>query len=254
VTTVQDSWTTSFEVDGVAGGPIRLHQINRRDFELHSTLHYLGDTGLDGFLDEDTIERVRTITPAELPATDLVSVPGLFRWFTGPYGSHTPAALIHDRFIGSDHGVPGFTDQLVDRYFRFMLHATGVRWVKRWIMWAAVAARSRYHADGWTSWKRLTLVGWSVLSLVGTVVLLWSLLTQRWGWTVVALVAPLPASLLWGRQAGAGLITAYSSPWLVPPTLLAGISYGVYAAAEWVIGLFQSEDTAGTEDIHYPGF
>jgi hypothetical protein len=40
------------------------------------------------------------------------------------------------------------------------------------------------------------------------------------------------AAGLWGRQYGAGIIAAIAAPWLLPPTVLAVIGYGVYVVIE----------------------
>jgi len=50
--------------------------------------------------------------------------------------------LIHDRLIGIENGPSDLTDVLADRYFRFMIEAVGMSWLRRWMMWAAVAFRA----------------------------------------------------------------------------------------------------------------
>ena len=109
----------------------------------------------------------------------------------------------------------------VDRYFPFMLQDLGVRWAKRWLIWAAVAFRSRWEAHGW---KRWTLIAWAAMALAGSVVLVGALIDGNGVLAAAALVAPLLASPLWGRQAGAGLIAAY-------------------------FGFFAGDDRAGTESF-----
>lgn len=246
---------TSFDIDGTAGAQIQLCQVDRGTFALRSTIRYRGETGLEGLLDPALIDDIREITPDDLPYTDLTSVPVLFRWFAGRYGSHTPAALIHDRYIGDDHGIDELTDPFIDRYFRFMLQATGVRWLKRWIMWSAVAARSRWHAgNGWLGLRRWMLIAWILLSIAGTTLLIWSAVTGQWGWFVVALLAPALASPLWGRQIGAGLVMAYAGPFIVPPAILAAVAVGIYTASEWFVGLFLPDRVKGDEDLSYSGY
>ena len=52
-------------------------------------------------------------------------------------------------------------------------------------------------------------------------------------WVVLAAtLAPFPFAALWGRQYGAGVVASYTAPWVLPPTLVAAIGYGVYAALE----------------------
>ena len=238
-------WNESFKVDDQDGGPIRLNQVGRKTFAFGSSIEYQGArTGLEDKLDDKTLAQIRRITPDELPTTDLASVPGPFRWFAGRYGAHTPAALIHDRYIGADDTPDGLTDQYVDRYFRFMMADTGVRWLKRWIIWSAVAMRTRFEAGGLKRWSFLL---WVALAIAGTVSFAVGVATANWALAIWAALAPIPACLLWERQYGAGLVAAYSSPWIVPPTVLAVVAYLVYLLIEWVASWALSEDVAGTD-------
>lgn len=244
-------WSTSFAINGEPGGPIVVAQRDRTTFQLGSTVEYLGEqTGLEGLVDPTVVARIRRITPHDLPETDLVSVPGPFRWFVGRYGSHTPAALIHDRFIGAPDPIPGLPDQYIDRYFRFMLAATGVRWLRRWIMWSAVAMRTRFSAGGLRRWS---VVAWVALAVTGTAMLVTALLAGNYGLALLAAVGPVPCSVLWGRQYGAGLVAAYSSPWIVPPTMLAVVAYLVYLLIEWMASWFLSREVAGTGTYRHQG-
>ncbi|MFA9564102.1 MAG: DUF1353 domain-containing protein [Acidimicrobiales bacterium] len=220
-----------------------MRQLDRRNFALESTITYLGETGLDG--DVENLELLRSVGPDDLEETDLASVPAPFRWWVNTYGVHTPAALIHDRFIPSP--LDGVTDAQVDRYFRFMLQDLGVRWAKRWLIWAAVAFRTRWEARGP---KRWSLIAWSVLALLGSVVLVGALIDGNEVLATVAFVAPLLASALWGRQAGAGLIAAYFGfPLLLFPGVVAGVFLVLYLAVEGIFGLFARDDRAGTESF-----
>ena len=62
-----------------------------------------------------------------------------------------------------------------------------------------------------------------------------------WRGTVAAVVAatfaPFLFAGLWGRQYGAGIVAAYSAPWLLPPTFFAWAGYLIYLGAEWLVGL-----------------
>jgi hypothetical protein len=230
-------WAHSFEVSTPYSRPgevsdeaIWLAQSGRAEFRLHSTVTYVGVTGLESAgLSFETLKYIRTVTPESLGSTDLASVPGPLRWFVNTYGAHTPAALIHDRLIGDSFRPAEMTDVLADRYFRFMLESVGVSWLRRWMMWAAVAFRTR-----WTSsfFVKLSLVLWVVLAIAGmscavSAVVLWS-------WPLAAVAAGLPfvASVLWGRQYGAGLVAALAAPWLLPPSVLAVLGYWVYRELE----------------------
>jgi hypothetical protein len=54
---------------------------------------------------------------------------------------------------------------------------------------------------------------------------------QSWWLVLAAAVAPLPASLLWGRQYGAGLTAAATALWVLPPTIFAAAGFWIY----WVL-------------------
>jgi hypothetical protein len=229
-------WTGSFDVDGVDGGPIDLQQVSRKHFLLRSTITYTGErTGLEGKLPDEVISVLRTVTPDQIGGpTDLTSVPRALQWFVSTYGAHTPAALVHDRMIGIDPPVEGLTDVDADRYFRFMLEDLGVRWVRRWLMWVAVALRTRFQT-GW--WHRIGVIVWVVASLVGLSVGVWSLATAHWGALAIASVAPVVFAGLWGGQYVAGLLGAYAAVWILPPTVIGALGYVAYAGIELVAGV-----------------
>ncbi len=170
--------------------------------------------------------------------TDLASIPPFMRWFVNNYGKHTLAALLHDQLIGSppNSGALG-SDTLSDHFFREMMRCAGVPWLQRWIMWAAVAMRTRWAAGGW---RRTSLVLWALLATLGIVLLVWSI-GAFFGWPHVvgagvmlgvALVLPLAAAPLWGRQYGASLVAAIAALWILPPALLAFGGFLVYSVLE----------------------
>jgi hypothetical protein len=230
------TWGNSFTIEPDDGpGFIVLAQRSATSFELQSSIRFNGDTGLTHLgISDDAIKRLRRVDAAELSETDLASIPPPFRWWTNTYGAHTPAALIHDRYIGSPDGLPeGVTEQHIDRYFRFMLRDLDVRFARRWLMWSAVALRTRCMSGGL---RRLTLALWVLVSLVGTALLVTSIATgSTWG-IAAGLLLPLPASLLWGRQAGAGIISAYIAlPWLLMPSLIAGVFGIAYLLVEAIL-------------------
>jgi hypothetical protein len=245
-------WRDSFEVDGVAGGAIKLEQIDRKQFALESTVGYVGElTGLEGKIDESVIDEIRVVGPF---TTDLASVPGPLRWFVGRYGVHTPAALIHDHLIGKTPPITGLKDWHADRFFRFMLKDLGVRWIRRWLIWAAVATRTRFEAQGL---RRVGVVVWVLSALGGMTTFLVGVVTTSPSLLLIATVAPVPFAALWGRQYGAGLVASYSAPWIVPPTVVGAAGFGVYWVLETVlgglVGIF-SRDVAGDEPYGYETF
>ena len=107
---------------------------------------------VDGRSAVDVIEDARTYRfPSDV--TDMASIPPFMRWFVNNYGRHSLAAIIHDRLItdgAPNSGVLG-SDSLSDCFFREMMGVAGVPWLKRWIMWSAVAMRTRWAARGWRS-------------------------------------------------------------------------------------------------------
>ncbi len=242
----QVTWGDSFTIEPDDGpGFIVLAQRSATSFELQSSIRFNGDTGLTHLgISDDAIERLRRVDATELTDTDLASIPPPFRWWMNTYGIHTPAALIHDRYIGSPDGLPeGVTEQHIDRYFRFMLRDLGVRFARRWLMWSAVALRTRCMSGGL---RRLTLALWVLVSLVGTALLVASIATgSTWG-IAAGLLLPLPTSLLWGRQAGAGIISAYIGlPWLLLPSLIAAVFGIAYLVVEAILSsIFDREPDA----------
>ena len=216
-------WDGVFEFEPSEG--IQLEQISRLNFRLGSTVRYLKETGLEDYehITPADIETLREVKPADLRVTDLASVPRLFLWWVNTYGTHTPAALVHDRFIGPEDVRPGqVTEQDVDRYFRYMLKALGVGWAARWLMWSAVALRTRLAGH-----RKWTAIAWIFLAVAGIALFLFSLVVLiEYGraaalpYFATSVLLPLPASLLWGKQRAAGLVASYLAvPWLIIPTL-----------------------------------
>jgi len=246
------SWKGSFSVRAKTVGPdgqvllrddvIPLRQRDETVFELGEVeIYYKRRTGLEGKVPEAVIEEARHLDNTKLATTDLASVPALLRWFTNTYGVYTPAALIHDRLIPSHEG-SAITDELADRYFRFMLGAVGVPRFKRYIMWTAVAMRTRWFSK--QRYKRVLLIIWGATSLLGITSLVASLSAILFdtGLPVgsprevlgVSLVAPVILSALWWRQCAAGVVAAMTAPWVLPAAIIAGLASGVYRLLELV--------------------
>lgn len=247
-------WTDSFTVDGVDGGAISLSQRDGGTFELHSAIRYTGLTGLeDENIDADVLERIRVLAPTkDRPIyTDLASVPGPARWFVGTYGEHTPAVIIHDELIPARDDLPGVTEVHADRYLRFMLQDVGVRFLKRWIMWSAVAMRSRWVAS---AWKRALVIVWLLAAAAGMTTFVLAAADGDIIRMAAALAAPAIFAFLWGKQYGAGLIAAVAAPWLLPPTVLSIAGYLIYRGLELAIGTVLSEQRRGTGTVDPEGF
>jgi hypothetical protein len=239
-------WQKSFTVDGVAGGPVKLHQIGKKTFVLKSDIHYSGETGLEDTIDADTMEDIRSLSKGI--ETDLASVPGPLRWFLGTYGAHTPAVLIHDRLIPTPDELEGkMTDQYADRYLRFMAKDVGMRWLRRWVMWSGVALRTRWAGGGL---RKLTVVLWMVAAVFGMLTFAGAAADGDVGRMLLATLGMLVAAGLWDRQYGAGVIGGITAPWLLPPAILAAIGLGIYVVLEfalgWIWGWFGKTETRGS--------
>ena len=98
------------------------------------------------------------------------------------------------------NGGPLEDDTLSDRFFREMMKSAGVPWLKRWIMWSAVALRSRWAVGGI---RRLSVLVWLILSAAGITSLVWAVGSATLGWDsptdtwvtlTVALVLPFAAA------------------------------------------------------------
>lgn len=203
-----------------------LRQVDAKTFALGSSLRYVGATGI-----ADLPEAAVVLRPEDLGLdhhTDLASVPTALQWFVSRYGVHTPAALLHDRLTG-EPGLDGVSEQQADRFFRFMLRELKVPWLRRWMMWAAVALRTRWEAGGARRWS---VALWVLASLAGQAVTVVGALQGQWGLVAVAALAPLAFGALWGRQYGAGLVAAYTAPWVAPPTLFGFLGYLAYRGLE----------------------
>ncbi len=245
---------SGFEVDDPTGrGSVGVVQINERQFVVLNTFRYSDEVvendlltklvrgGMEEPEARAAIDKARTFVPREDNPTDLASVPRFMRWFEDSYGRHSLAALIHDELITDtvNSGALG-SDTLSDRFFREMMRTSGVPWLKRWIMWSAVALRTRWVAGGYRRWS---IVLWLLLSVVGIAATVGSagalLFDWPWpvsspGWSlVVALLMIFVAAPLWGRQWAASLIAAVGALWLVPAAAVTSLAWVVYRVLEW---------------------
>ena len=230
-------WVDVFEVldaDGnrTPGQGIPLRQVSESTFELGARIRYLGDTGLDASLDP----YVRELPLDPTRRSDLASVPAALRWFERAHGVHTPAALFHDFVLRQNDTVRA--DQ-ADLLFLHMLEALGVAPIRRNLMWAAVVARTRWFTSpvALVMWVLLSALGLGlfVLSVIGVGLPSW--LGGRLVVLIVSAIAPLPASLLWGRAWRAGLVAAAMAIWLLPAAVIAVLALAIYRLLEGVVGL-----------------
>lgn len=241
---------SGFEVDHPSGN-VGIVQIDDRQFVVLNAFRFAHPAVerdlverlvADGTSEGDArrmVDDARTFVPREDNPTDLASIPRFMRWFENPYGRHSLAALVHDELIRDEVNAGALgSDTLSDRFFRQMMAASGVPWLKRWIMWAAVALRSRFAAGGHRRWSVLL---WVLLAVVG----ISSAALAAGGWwldwatpgsptllAVVAIVLPFVSAPLWGEQWGASLVAAIAGFWIVPAAVMAAFGYAVYLALE----------------------
>jgi hypothetical protein len=188
------------------------------------------------------VNDARTLSPPRENPTDLASIPRFMRWFEGSYGLHTLAAILHDQLIVDqpNKGALG-SDTLSDRFFREMLGSAGVPWLKRWIIWAAVAIRTRWAAGGL---RRASLCLWVVLAVSGITSFVLAVGSVWFGWPhpwdvrvllLVAVLLPFASAPLWGRQCGASLVAAVAALWVLPAAAFALLGYLVYQVLERLV-------------------
>lgn len=118
--------------------------------------------------------------------TDYASIPFFLTWLVPKDGSHTPASVLHDALIGGRKDVHYETsapetvdDRHADYLFREAMTQTGVTWLRRWLMWAAVALRTltvRIDKDPATGEERQRK-NWLRIGGVGVVVAAWAILS-----------------------------------------------------------------------------
>lgn len=236
--------SSPFSRPGAPSQPARvvLHQVDDKNFDLVEPLVYTPPADVPG----------APRTPLEIHRgwlrSDLASIPDVVGWFARRHGRHTPAALVHDLLIverrpfhsdepaGPDERYPpGFPEEwkvapeVADLLFRKMLVDSGVPPVRAYLMWAAVT----FHTRTKTGRGRLAaVVAWLVLALAGTVVLGASVAQGWWVLAIVALVAPVPAAALWGRQFGAGVIAGYAVWWALMGAVPAWVAFKLYQVVE----------------------
>ena len=251
---------SGFRIEGEEG-VVPLEQISDSQFRVGRSFRYENDDverdikaqlaklGQRAPADEDEADaRYRAAARYDIDtgqATDLASVPQFFRWFENTYGPHTLAAILHDELIRDkpNDGALG-SDAVADRFFRLMLRSSGMPWLKRWVIWTAVAARSRWVAK-WR--RRIFLILWGLVAVVG--IGCFVVATGRWIsggeltssilWLYAAAGAlPFVSAPLWGRQYGASIIAAIAGIFAIPAGLFALAGQATYRVIERAAGIF----------------
>lgn len=118
--------------------------------------------------------------------TDFATVPRILHWRILPYGPYTRAAVLHDWLLTElaawhrshplggretwDTSRPMANSRDADGIFRRAMEDLGVRWSRRWIMWAAVRWGALFNprrAYGRQIWRDLpAMLGMSALLLL----------------------------------------------------------------------------------------
>jgi hypothetical protein len=203
-----------------------LRQVTDTQFNLEQPFRYNGGPRLGP-----------TVVEADyLGLTDLASVPAFLDWIARPFGRHTPAALLHDQLItDTPERLPEaqrVAPQVADLVFRDAMLDCGARVLQTWIMWAGVTLRTRVHRGALVT---AGIVMWFISALAGTALLVVGLATLTWWMILIAVLAPIPFSLLWAEQWPAGLIAGYSFWIVVLGFAPSWVAYQLYRLAELVV-------------------
>lgn len=179
--------------------------------------------------------------------TDLASVPSVLLWVVPRYGRHTLPAILHDQILRHD-----LVDQpeRADRIFRDAMGEQGVALVMRWIMWAAVSARTVWAPRKW------------IIVLLAIWFAFWAAVAFRvtppfaawheppFTWLVdvpvlvaagIALAGPLVLGVLWPRRYLVGVISGYAGFLFAVPLVAIVLALAVYRTLEKA---FEPLDTA----------
>ena len=216
------------------------HQTDPKTFEVGARFRFRNTTvenrvvrhlGKVGAFNDDEQRRTAFLAAASYrPAdgsTDLASIPQFMRWLVNTYGVHTLAAIIHDKLITEEPNKGDLhSDVVSDRFFREMLQACGMPSLLRWIVWTAVALRTRWAAGTFTRAKVLLWAVSCVVGIGGTIAIAASghwLLAIAFGAACLVVAAGL-----WGRQWGAAVVAAIALPFIVPVAVLVLVAQAVF--------------------------
>lgn len=163
-----------YAADGVSPAEFVLRRIPGKDgsYELLKQFKYV-HVGRDGAQEAWTIPG----RPGQPFETDLASIPSLAGWLVPKDGRHTPAALVHDAMVlGPDDEVCYDGRQVsrleADEIFRLGMQFLGVKFWRRWMIWAAVSIPTLWASSGESAALRLAsrvrlAVGLLAVSIMG---------------------------------------------------------------------------------------
>lgn len=158
-----------YEAGGRGDAVFTFRRIDHKTYCVTTQFDYVGKKGHSYRVPGDVGEN----------STDLASIPGFLTWLVPKDGRHTPAAVLHDALIGGRNGkdyvvthVDDVDDGQADLLFREAMAGLGVAWLRRWMMWAAVALRTlTMRTDPET---RKAIPRWGRIVPVAVVVLAWT--------------------------------------------------------------------------------
>jgi hypothetical protein len=136
-------------------------------------------------------------TVPEGERTDFASVPRPFVWFIPTYGRYTKAAILHDHLcrLALESKI---SRRDADGIFRQAMRTSGVAFLRRWIMWAAVRWGAVITPVGRQGWLRdawlviLTSLFVAPFVLPAATVIVLTLLA----WYLTELIAWVPLTLV----------------------------------------------------------
>ncbi|MDH3755256.1 MAG: DUF1353 domain-containing protein [Acidimicrobiia bacterium] len=219
----------AIDADGQPAGEADfvIAQLDAKRFRLVEPFRYVGPPG------------AWTVESADLPDTDLTSVPRFLRWFIGVTGQHMPAALLHDHLVGNGtHESPPVSRAAADDVFLHVLGELRVPQLRRLIMWAAVVLATKLGKPRGADF--VGVVVWALAGLVGTIALVVSLAAGELGWAVVAAIAPVPFAALWGRCWRAGIVAGFGVLIVALPSIAILVGFIIYAVLEWLLRQLQA--------------
>lgn len=192
---------------------IVLRQTDEADFVLEEPFRVIDDEGGDRWI-------------VDGDETDLASVPPFLTWLVPRYGKHTFAALLHDHLQSQQIDNPVSSAE-ADEVFRNAMGVTGVPLLVRWLMWAAVSARTRVKAGGLGRWAVIPWVG--VYVLTGALIAPLFVLLAAAGvvsvgtWLLImfaTLLSPFVLGVLWRRDYRFAVLTGVAGQLVALPSLL----------------------------------
>jgi len=202
-----------------------LREVGDNDFKLLRSFGYTSGNG----------RPMIPVTPHLLPGTDLASIPSFLGWFARRHGRHTPAALLHDELVTRDRKrlpeAARMTRGEADLVFREALVDSDVPLVKSWVLWTGVTLPTRWRSRTGT---KIALSLWFAAALAGTGLLVDGLWTTNPALVAIALAAPAPFAVLWGRAWPAGLVAGYAFWVVVFGSLPGWLAYQGYRGVEYV--------------------